>query len=458
MGSLADLVGSVFDLHPPLNVEPGTVLLTLKHGAPQGVVRPGRKLRRGKGLPLTLAPQGVAVSTEDVPINVKVSNIALQGDYSLPQLELDIAIAVDGKDDFAGLQSYVARKGLNFAALLDGEVGNELDKVVRDALRGHTAVELYERGNLTDLVATHRLLMEGLFRLESVQRAQPTWHPEFVRARDAAASAAASLAEKLLALQHREGVDRALAQAEDQLALEQALRRNLTLIELENPELIAQASAQEHELKLELVRQMDALRRGGGTDVVRAALEMISGMKAGEGPGESPQAAGPAAALASPQTAPWALDTLERDAALARMWRKAGLPGEPIGLSFYERDDDVTVVFVCGDSLDRDTLEAIDSMYRERVGASEVVALLGITTVEEAVREFLLTRIPELRAADPAIRLQRAGQRVTVHIASERARLSPHVRRFNEPGSSLLSPLTELLDVETIDVEVAEPA
>lgn len=455
MGSLADLVGPVVDLVPPLNVEVGTILLTLNKGAPRQVVHPGRKLRRGKGLPLTWAPQGVAISTEDVPITVTVKGIALRGSFALPQLELAIRIRVDDRDDFVGLRSYVRRKGINFAALLDDEVCNELDALAREAFKDHDMPGLYERGNLTGLLDTTVGLLDSLFRIEAVVRVQPTWHPEFITAREAAASAERATAEKLLEI-NQLPLDRALAANRDQLLQDAADRRGMSLAAFEDPELLDRAEQRHHELRLEMIKQADSLRRAGLVGEVQAVLD-----EATQEPPRLTAAAVPAAAAGGagrpPEAGDLSVSLLRRDPTLARIWRKSGLPGEPAGLAVADHGESATLVVVLKELADG-TLRAAIEQVRVQSQTEAVITIDEASSVQDVVERYLLKRVPELAKAEPAVALQVEGSRLVVTLASVTARLGHQLRIINDPDERVLEPLAAVLPYDVIDVELAEPS
>ncbi|MFB9315113.1 hypothetical protein [Nocardioides plantarum] len=434
-------MSDLFTLKPPLNVQTGTVMLTLKFGAPCDVVQPGRKLRRGRGLPLTLAPEGIIVSTEDVPIQKYVSNVVVQGPYGVSGVEVDLRIAVDRSDDFAGLKNYVAQKGKNFADLLDAEVGNALDAAVRDALRDSTAQDLYERGNLTSRLAGLERLLDGLFVVRSIQRVRADWDPEFIRVREAAARKARELAEKALELEHTLTIDRELQSAKDLAAAETAQRRGLSLNELENPELVALQRQQDHEVRLAMIEQMESLRRVGGLELVGEVLR--SNSVAGRWTPE----------LASPEPSSWSMTSLERDKTLASFWKKSGLPGEPIGLSLSEFSAETTVVVVSTGELPSGD-EAV-AVYGHHVDASRVLTIDNVSTIEEIVEKYLASVQPALAEADLHIRVLAEGDVVRIQVGSEKIRLGPVLRDLTVPDSELLVPLRDLLRASAVVLEIA---
>jgi hypothetical protein len=463
MGSLEAMVGEVLDLTPPLNVQPGTVLLTLRQGKPVGIVRSGRKLRRGRGLPMTMSPQGVVLSTETIPVTVKVEDIALQGAYPLSRVEAQLRLCIDERGDYAGLRSYVERKGLNFAALLDGEVANELDKTIRAGLHPKTAAELYDLGNITDLVALDAPLLDGLFRVESVVYATPTHHPEFLRAREAVARSSTDAAEKMLELHEQAPLDRQLSAVRDQQLLEEAARRGLSIVEHENPELVAQTRQGELEIKKALIEQLDALRRGGGSETIREVLGYLgSSGPAGTTPAAIPSAAGPGADIdGEAQTvehrAVPSMPTLRTDPTLAHFWRAAGLPGEPMGISLDATTPDVTVLAICEDPLDALAAETVQRIFHERVGATTVIAIPGVHSLLDLVAGYLFARLPDLAAAQPTLDLHESGTNLLVRMSSEGHRMSRFLSQINDPEARMLEPLANVLPYDHLEVVGAEP-
>ncbi|HSH61659.1 MAG TPA: hypothetical protein VK988_18825 [Acidimicrobiales bacterium] len=488
MGSLADLVGPVERIEPPIKVNVGEVMVTLRHNSPRKVVRPGRNLRRGKGLPLTLDPHGIRVSTEDIPIDVvEVPNIALVGPFGLPLISLRVVIRVDEDDDYLGLRDYIATKGVNFAELLDGELANAMDMHVRTVLGGHSHDELWEMGNLTPLLHTHSTLLDGLFRLESVTHESVVWHPEFEQVKAAIAASRREEAEKLLRLGQVD-LDRKVSAAEDQLALEAAVRRGVTLWELEHPEHLAASGQQEHEVRLELIKQMDAIRRGAGAEGVRAVLGIVGSSGAASGQqqsdegqralslGQSPQEstyryADPVYEGSSPGvhepagsyvcTAGYAnpengLGELRSDRILAQMWLAAGLPGNPFGLGHAGEGPNSTVIAVVDTVLSPDEITAIRRAFSRSLGADIVVTIGQPRSIADIVTHYLTARMPALAEAGPQWAFWADNEHLVVSLASPTKRLAPLVRRITDPESGVLAPLERVLPYRTIDVQLAE--
>lgn len=453
--SLAALCGPVIDLAPPLNVQPGTILLTLRHGKPVDIVRTGRKLRRGRGLPLTMSPQGVAISTETIPVTVGVRDVRLKGPYQLTLVTADLRIRVDERDDYRGLRAYVERKGLNFAALLDGEIANELDRRIRSGLGPRTAADLHELGNITDLCELTTPLLGGLFCVESIAYVTPTYDAEFLRARDAVARSATDAAEKLLELHEQVPLDQALSKARDQQLLEEATRRGLSMIEHENPALLEQRRQQEHEIQKTLIEQLDALRRGGGSDAVRQMLGGLGG-RSDQQPATIPVTAiteEHASGSADPVDA---MPELRTDPALAHLWRTAGLPGEPLGICLDAVTPNVTVLAVCEGTLDASAAASAQQVFAERVGATTVIALPDVRNLHDLVAGYLFARLPALASAMPTIDVVADADGVVVRLSSREARLSSFLGQINDPDARLLDPLTSVLPYDHLDVVVAE--
>lgn len=447
MGSLHDLVGDLVDLVPPLNVNPGTVLLTFRHGAPVDVIKPGKKLRRGRGLPLTMAPQGVPISTADIPIDVEVSSIALPGPYGLPRLEARLVISINDRDDFTALKRYVQRKGLNFAQLLDGEVSDEFDRRVRQALGGYEHVQLHRMGNLSALIDANTPLLDGLFRIESVQHVTASWHPEFVRAQEAMASKAREAAEMLL---EHETTPLRLQAAEDEdlVVLERAARRGLSMVEFENPELLGAEEQRRHELQVEIIRNADALRRIGGGDTVAEAMRSVvhsvdtplAGLTAGPDGDSTTQ----------PTQVVDPIDRLKRDAVLLRLWRASGLPGEPTGVGLGEK---VLLAVYEGQVSAEHRRQLIDTIG-SKVDASEVVTIDQAASIEDVVRRYLQERVPELASNDVTMALAVVGSSLIITLASSLVRLSPLLSRIKDPAADVLAPLAAVLPYDVVDVTV----
>lgn len=458
MGSLKDLVGDVIDLNPPITVRPGTIILTFRHGGPRDVVRPGRKLRRGKGLPLTFSPQGLVLSTEDVPITADVKNIKLQEAYGLDRLHVELRVRLGAAGDFAGLKRYVATKGINFASLLDAEIRNELDLLARGALQDKTAIELHEAGNLTKMLRFEGAeLLSGLFAIDSVQYVEPTFSAEFLRVQRAAAETEAEKAEILLKLEQLP-LERNLEEGIDRMLAEKASRRGLSLLELENPELVAQAATQEHELKLEILRQLDSLRRGGGTDAVRAALDLIGRPTALPGAAAPVELTSPTPQVVAAPALAADLSKLRCDHTLARLWRRAGLPGEPDGLGLGGPDDDVTVLAVCTSQLPPGAAVDIRDGLAELVGTSSVITLDGVTSVADVVDDYLRARFPELNDLAASFECSEEGDTLVVGVSSTVGTVRPVLKKINDPDEDLLSPLRSVLPYDAIHIRLAEPA
>ncbi len=474
---MGDLVGVVVDLDPPTHVGPGEVLLTLRHGAPQQVVAPGRKLRRLKGLPGTRHPQGIFLSTQDVPIVIRVEDIRLKGEYPLTSLRVEAVIAINDNDGYAGLIQYVAKRGINFAALLDGEVRHQFDLMVRERLAQWSHDNLYEKGNIRETLNLEGiLLLEKLFCIKRVQIVEPTWNSEFVKARDATAAAATAAYEKQLEID-AQPLDLELQRSRDELLEEQASRRGIDILSLENPEFIAQSAQREHErtmqgaqiesdLKVEFIRQLDSIRRSGGSDMVRMALGMIAGM---------PETGDPSVADAQPAYGPpsasqaaleavtgdelgGAFSRLRTDQTLARMWKRAGLSGELVGLGVSEDPEGLVVLAVCSDVVSEAQGSQIRDSLQDMVGATTVVVLGGTRTIHEIVSRYLIARVPDLGPAGATFALSLDGGRLVVEVGSESSRVGPMLRQICDSNSGVVGPLASVLPFEQIDVKLASSA
>lgn len=151
----------------------------------------------------------------------------------------------------------------------------------------------------------------------------------------------------------------------------------------------------------------------------------------------------------------WSISTLERDRTLSALWRKSGLPGEPIGLSLSEQNDDTTVVIVSMNALAPEGRATASHIYGERVGASKIVAIDNVSTVEDVVIKYLTTVEPALDDAEPTVRLVQDGLGIKIEIASDRVRLGPLLRRLTDPASESLIPLRDLLDTNSVVLEIA---
>ncbi|MBI5105287.1 MAG: hypothetical protein HZB46_09955 [Solirubrobacterales bacterium] len=410
-----------------------------------------------------MSPQGVVVSTEDVPVTVAVDDVAMQGPYPLTRVEAQLRLRVDDQDDYAGLRAYVERKGLNFAALLDAEVSHQLDRRIRGGLRASTSAEVYDAAGITDLVDLSAPLLDGLFRVECVVYATPTYHPEFVRAKEAVARSSTEAAEKLLELHEQAPLERQLSAARDQQLLEEATRRGLSLFEHENPELVAQSRQAELEIKKALIEQLDALRRGGGSETIREVLGYLgSTRQAGQAPPPAAIPAGPDGATVDGHAhtvehrAVEPLPALRSDATLRHMWKSAGLPGEPLAIGLDASPDDVTVLAICHEALDPPAAEAVQQAFRDRVGATMVIAIPNVSSLSELVAGYLFSRMPELAAAQPRLDVIESEAALVIQLHSDTHRVSRFLKTINDPDSRILGPLASVLSYERLEVVGAD--
>lgn len=483
MGSLADLVGPVERIIPPITVNVGEIMVTLRHNAPRDIVRPGKKLRRGRGLPATLDPHGIRVSTEDIPVDVEVPTIALAGSFGLPLVELRIVIRVEERGNYGSLRRYIADKGINFAELLDGDLANEMDMHVREALAGYDIEDLHAIGNVSRIIGTSLTLLEGLFRVESVQQKKILWDPEYEAIQRATAAAQRERAEKVLRL-GQIPIDHEVMRAEDELALEAARRRGVSLWELEHPEQVSQAAQNEHELRLEAIKQIDAIRRGAGADGVRAVLGMPSqdetatrkptyqppaprvlapasgsppgGAGAGGAGSASGDGLGAAGRDEGPRQRSDGLDRLGYDHALAQVWEGARLPGRPFGLARAGQPPNATVVAIVDVPLGPDEVETISQAIRRLIGADHVVAIGRPRNMSEIIVRFLTARVPAIGHADARWTFHIEGTTLNIAMGSATERLGPIVREITDPVAGVLAPLERLLPFDAIDVRVAD--
>lgn len=482
MGSLQDLVSDVVALTPPFDDVPvGTVMVALRHNKPVGIAYKGKKLRRGKGLPLTWKPSGIYVSTADVPVEVEISAIKLADEFPLERLRMTVVITVDPTNEYEALVDYIDQKGINFADLLDGEVATETNRIVRRCLRKATSQELYDAGSFEERLIDQVDLLDGLFKIVRIYNVQPEYHREFIAVQDLGARTTREISEKLSRLQQSE-YDRLVAFADDQLVLDRALRRDMTMEEFENPEVRARREQWSHEREIAKIQAFPELRgrdqldrferlfdhqlegpRSLGPearqpnhgapydetfrydDEPRSIAPVLGGAQSSGIWGDEPDV--------SDEPADLSLDRLKCDASLLQVWQAAGISARPVGLAFWTNGGECTVIAVSTDKL---SPTEVTAAFTDRIGATLVIPIGGVSELTEVIGRYLGRRLPELRTAQARLLVSRRGQGLVLGLASAVTRMRPIVKAINDPSNAILAPLGRLLAYETLEIEVAD--
>lgn len=475
---LAQLATPIFDLRPPFNhAEAGTVLLVLRNGLPHTVVETGKKPRRLRGLPVMGHLQGMAITTEDIPVTLSVSGVRLRGPFPLTRADLNLRISLNRAGEYQGLMDYVTRKGVNFAQLVERELTSEIDGRVRHALGQYTADEIEQlRAGDSGIGATLRFddapLLEGLFAITRYDYPEVEHHPGFIEAQSAVADAAVEQTKKLLEIEQTE-LNAQLEQSRDAIQQIRAANRGITLPELENPDLLAanaeRASAKElaeidskTKILSELVGQLDPIRRAGGQQAINSLFSLISEQHGGTPVGGVPQGAAPA--VPTPEARPASieasadriieLDDLRCDVGLMDIWRGHAGGIAPVGLGYGGE----TVLGACLDRLGSDVSDALRAQYRTEADTDAVFIVDGIASVDDLVAEYLRLRLGELAASLAGVRLRSGVTGLTLILASDGGRLSPLTRRLNDPSAQELEPLSRILPQRIASVQTGESA
>lgn len=480
-GSLHDLVSDVVALTPPYDAVPvGTVMIALRHNKPAGIAFKGKKLRRGKGLPLTWKPAGIFVSTQDVPVGVTIRAIKMADEFPLVELRMTVVICVDPTDDFSALVSYIDEKGINFADLLDGEVATETSRMVRRCLRSSTSDQLYRAGSFEERLTDQAGLLGGLFRIVRLYDVQAEFHPEFMAIQELEARTTREINEKLSRLQQSD-YERLVALADDQLVLDRATRRGQTMEEFENPELRSQREQRLHEREVAKINAFPELRGRDQLDrferLFHGQIEAPPLLAADRGSNydapydetfrydEEPSSIAPVVTQAE-QGTDWgentekgdeivdlSLDQLKCDPSLLQVWRASGIGGVPAGLAFWADDEGCTVIAVSKDKLNA---AEVTAAFTDRFGATSVIPIGGVSQLTEVIGRYLGRRVPELRTAEARLLISRRGPRLVLGLASRATRMRPIVKTINDPSTGILPALDRLLAYDAIVADVAE--
>jgi hypothetical protein len=509
--SFEDLIGGVEDLNPPFSVGTNTALITLWHGEPDEVLRPGELIkglrRRGRGGVQKRSPQGIRVSIEDVVATIEISDIGLRDAYRVPLLVLPFRVRVSARDGFAGLLQYVREHGLNFAQLLEQDVKTELGTMVRRE-RPNTTREASTKQPQSQTSSGRRpprSLLNQLFDIVQLDAAEPTWDPALLQvialeatltaeaAKLATATAVAPVREKQLELEAAAGqadaerehtaaaanaarrarLSRDEALARDEIAAEESQRRldrlagearrlGMSLAEYENRDELERqrqlALDRDHELKVKAIEAI-SLMAGERTnpDLVRGLERIVSPPRLRSlGSGALLPAGDEAEVVDAIEVDddPLSLASLRSDGALARMWQTAGIPGRPLALGFDDDSHPVTVIVVSGTPIDQGVTTTINQTFARGMGAELVVTIIATRTLADVVRGYFFCRVPALEGLDAQVDVRADGKRLCVSVSSTAGRLGPHLATLADP--LFLAPLKGILPFDIIEVALAD--
>ena len=124
--ALPDIVGPRKKMDGVVRVDPGSVMIVLKNGAPVKVVGTGHSYKRGWRAPLLGELWVIPISTAAHVVDVHVEDVGTMLDrqsntqFNVPKVSVTFEIQLTRSEDGGALMSYINEQGDNFAGP-DGE-------------------------------------------------------------------------------------------------------------------------------------------------------------------------------------------------------------------------------------------------------------------------------------------------------------------------------------------------
>lgn len=446
--ALRDIVGPRSKLDGVFRVDPGSIMIILKNGAPVKVVGTGHTYKRGWRAPLLGELWVVPISTAAHVVDVDVEDVGTMLDresntqFSIPKVSVTFEIQLKKSDDWAGLKSYVNEQGDNFAERLLPRVQNELDEAVRQTLSNYTHEELY-RTNVTRYLPSRGLILDDLFEIIGVVSAHPEWNPNF--------TSVVTGNEEMVADVARAGRERVVGQAEFDteyaLAMARAVASGRSLDSMLNPDL----SAADRLAMLEIVNKLIENPHSAAIPQMREIVDRATSTF--ESPTGIPTVGVGSGGLPAIEAA-FPTPELSIDRTIAPAFEALGLLPLVLGAAWARRQEASVVVCVSSDP------DAIGALHDELVRlVSEITnsqASIFVTRhapdLPTVVGGYLALRVPQLAASQPRLEARLVNARLEIVLDPNDVESNDYRRMIRDPKELILEPLKRMLPYDSIDV------
>lgn len=468
MQALEHLMGDLTPLAGRVRLEPATLLVICQNGKPERVVRPGRSYWRGFGMPLIGGLDGIVVSTATHMTDVTIANVQLQGPFALPSLAVQFGIQLCDRNDYDGLVKYIDLHGLKAAEQLRPQVHSALDAMVRELLGSCTHDELY-RSNLRERLSTATVLLDGLFRVESVAYCVPTWNPDAERIAQVDAHVAAERREiegqalidqakweaELTTLPNRHALE--LAQLESLIAIAERKSEatGLTVVEIMEPVLASQKADRVYELLKTLMENP----RSAGSPHVRALMEMAYGLVAPPGApasiaGRIPHQIDLTSAADSALSTP----VLRLNPEIADAFAGTDVEDHLVGSGLAMREGKAVALLVVDDSGDLPAKAALTRVLSKSVGMPTDCWIVQYSPdLSALVRTYLAQRVRQLAVPTTSWRVTVDDDRLIIGLGLPTGRGTSVRRSLTQPERLIIEPLEQALPYDTVDIVTDDP-
>lgn len=454
---LSCLVGDPSDLSGRTSLDLATVMVVVKDGKAVKVIEPGRGYRRGMRLPAFGDVVGIPLSSAEHISRLTIRDIATDDSYTMPSLDLQIALRLNDGDGYRALLRYVRDNGADFAGSLEPRVWNAVDEFVRDTLGGLTHPEVFGR-NLAGLLPGNQPLLDGLFVITQVIAGEAVCDPLFLRLRTSEAETIARLdaikQETVVTVNSQQAtlhtmtgehlIEQVRLRHELSQAQQTALVLGVPVAAIHSPDIYnAQLGAQ-----LELTKALIENYRAAGSQAVRDALQTV---------GQSFSAAPPPPLAFLDAAAGFVTPPLSRDARLESVWRDRGLDDMVMGAGVAQRGGAAAVLLVVNDPARVAALhDRIRDQLADVLGAD---VRLDVARHDPELGRLVGSYLASAVAcfADVAEVAERCGvavdgRRLTVSVPCGNGQWQRAKREVNDPNAMILEPLKRLLPYDDVDV------
>lgn len=431
-----------------VRVDPGSVMIVLKNGAPVKVVGTGRSYKRGWRAPLLGELWVIPISTAAHVVDVEVDDVGTMLDrdsntrFSIPKVSVTFEIQLKKSEEWEGLKSYVNEQGDNFAERLLPRVQNELDEAVRENLGSYTHEELY-RTNITRHLPSRGSILDDLFEIIGVLGAHAEWNPNFTSVVTGSEEMVASVAKS----QRDLVIGQAEFDTEQALALSRAVASGRSLDSMLNPDLAAADRAAILEIVHKMIENPHSAAIPQMRDIVDRAtssLEPPTGIPTG-GAGENF-----APALGSVFPTP----QLSVDNTIAPAFEALGLLPFVLGAAWARRQDASVVICVSNDpaAIESKRDELAQTISDLTSSNATIFVTPHAPDLPTVVGGYLALRVPQLAVGPPRLEARLINDRLEIVLDPNDVESNDCRRMIRDPKELILEPLKRMLPYDSIDV------
>ncbi|MHA3702382.1 hypothetical protein ACXR2U_09350 [Jatrophihabitans sp. YIM 134969] len=476
LNRLAQLAGPVSAIRPPIELNPATLLVVLKNGKADRIVRPGRRHRRVMALPMTGTLTGVVVSTAGHLVEVTVADVPTNSDFAVPAVEVQsvVRLAEDASAD-AELMRYIDRDAANIAEQLEPMVLTAVESLVRREFSRHTHEELHA-SNLVDLFLAGTPLLDGLFVLESVLHVSATWNEHFVTMFQSNAVKAAELNRiaqetevetfaqqaELIKLPGARQIELERTRGELDVVKLQAAELGVSPEQIANPEMFAAKLATQADVLKTLIEN----GRSAGSEAVR---QMVTGgawntqslptVSAGRRPEGGSAGANVLPAANAGTDDDVRTPDLMSDERLGEVWSQLGVADVVEGDAAAVRGGRAAVLVVTSDTAALEEVRArAEALTAELLRASvELTVIPYRRQLAPMIGQYLARRMVEHAQAVGRCRATAAGGLLRLGLPHAETPADGRAlrRAINDPDQLILEPLTRLLPFDAIELSAS---